>query len=222
VKSKIFALLACGGLLAGLPATEPNTLSPAESAAGWHLLFDGQSLAGWQSNNESPTTFSVADGAIVVKGARAHLFYTGPVANHDFKDFELSCEVLTKPKANSGFYFHTEGQEAGWPAKGYEVQVNNSHKDPRRTASLYGIKDNLEVVAKDDMWFTLVIRVEGRRITTTVDGKVIVDFTEPEGWTPPANFAGRRLTRGTFAIQGHDPASEAYFRNLKVRFLPEK
>ena len=202
-----------------LPAADTNTLSVAEKAAGWHLLFDGKSLDGWKAN-EAPATFSVADGEIVVKGTRSHLFYMGTVGDHDFKNFELSAEVRTKPKANSGVYFHTEWQAEGWPAKGYEVQVNNSHKDPKRTAGLYGIQDNLEAVAKDDVWFTLVIRVEGQRIVTSVDGKVVEDFTEPAGWTPPANFPGRRLAHGTFALQGHDPESETHYRNIKVRVLP--
>lgn len=219
MKTKLLTLVALCGLTAPLAAAESNTLTPAESAAGWHLLFDGKSLAGWQPN-ESPATFSVADGAIVVKGPRSHLFYTGPVANHDFKDFELSVDVMTRPGANSGLYFHTAWQEAGWPDKGYEVQVNNTQKDIKRTAGLYGIKDNFDAVAKDDVWFTMLIRVEGRHITVSVDGKVISDFTEPEGWTPPANFAGRRLARGTFAIQGHDPESIVHYRNLKVRLLP--
>ncbi|HKB57611.1 MAG TPA: DUF1080 domain-containing protein, partial [Lacunisphaera sp.] len=171
MKTKLLILVALCGLLAPLPAAEMNTLTPAEAAAGWHLLFDGKSLDGWKAN-ESPQVFTVADGQIVVKGPRCHLFYTGPVANHDFKNFELSVEVMTKPKANSGVYFHTEWQAEGWPAKGYEVQVNNSHSDPKRTAGLYGIKDNFAAVAKDDVWFTMFIRVEGRHITASVDGKV--------------------------------------------------
>ena len=218
MKSKLLFLATCCSLTAALPAAEVNSLTNAESAAGWHLLFDGKSLDGW-TPNESPAVFTVSDGQLVVKGPRCHLFYTGPVANHDFTDFELSIDVLTKPKANSGVYFHTEMQPDGWPARGYEVQVNNSHKDPKRTAGLYGITDNFDPVAKDDVWFTLFIRVEGRHITVSVDGKVISDFTEPEGWTPSANFAGRRLAHGTFALQGHDSDSEVHYRNLKVRVL---
>lgn len=200
-------------------AAEPNVLSPEEKAAGWHLLFDGHSLDGWKAS-ETPGSFSVVDGTLVVKGPRSHLFYVGDLAGHDFKNFELSAEVLTKPKANSGIYFHTEWQQTGWPAKGYEIQVNNTHKDPKRTAGIYGIKDNFTAPVADGTWFTLHIRVEGKRIVASVDGKVISDFTEPEEWTPPANFAGRRLGRGTFAVQGHDPESEVHYRNLKVRLLP--
>jgi hypothetical protein len=219
MKSKFPILAAFCSLMAALPAAEMNTLTPAEVAAGWHLLFDGKSIADWRASDK-PGTFSVAGGEIVVKGPRSHLFYEGPLANHDFKNFELSVEVLTKPKANSGVYFHTEWQPEGWPAKGFEVQVNNSHSDPKRTAGLYGIKDVYDQVAKDDVWFTMFVRVEGRHITTSVDGKVIIDYTEPEGWTPPPDFPGRRVAHGTFALQGHDPGSETHFRNLKVRLLP--
>ena len=218
MKTKLRIAVFCS-VLPLLPAAANNTLTPAESAAGWHLLFDGNSLAGWQAN-EAPATFHVADGAIVVKGPRSHLFYTGPVANHDFKNFERTIDVLTRPGANSGVYFHTEMQPEGWPAKGYEVQVNNTQKDIKRTAGLYGIKDNFDTVAQDDVWFTMKIKVEGRRITTSVDGKAISDFTEPAGWTPSADFAGRKLGHGTFALQGHDLDSEVHYRNLKVRVLP--
>lgn len=217
IRSSLLAALCAFG--APLPAAEPNTLTSAEVDSGWHLLFDGKSFDGWKAS-DAPGTFSIADGAILVKGPRSHLFYTGPVGGHDFKNFELSVEVMTKPQANSGVYFHTEWQETGWPAKGYEVQVNNSHSDPSRSAGLWGIKANLETVAKDNEWFTMVIRVEGRHIVTSVNGQTVIDFTEPEPWAPPASLSGRRIAHGTFALQGHDPGSEIHYRNIKVRVLP--
>jgi Domain of Unknown Function (DUF1080) len=45
---------------------------------GWISLFDGKTFDGWQIN-ESPETFKIEDGAIVVNGNRAHVFYNGPV-----------------------------------------------------------------------------------------------------------------------------------------------
>ena len=218
MKTKLLIAVFFGALMSVF-AAEPNTLTPAETKAGWQLLFDGKSLDNWKASDK-PGTFSVANGEIVVKGPRSHLYYTGPIANHDFKNFELSVDVLTKPHANSGVYFHTEWQEVGWPFKGYEVQVNNSHSDPKRTASLWSIKHNYEAVAKDDAWFTMTVRVEGKHIITSVDGKLIIDFTEPDPWTPPKDLAGRKIAHGTFALQGHDPGSETHFRNIKVRLLP--
>ena len=214
--------LACLALASG-PAfaadAKPNTLTSAEKSAGWQLLFNGKSLDGWKAS-ENPGCFTVQDGTLVVFGKRSHLFYTGPVANHDFKNFELSLDIKTYPKANSGVYIHTEYQETGWPFKGYEIQVNNTHKDVKKGAGLYAIKDNLAAPAKDEEWYTMVIRVEGKRIQTFVNGKQIIDFTEPTPAAPPANMAGRFLSHGTFAIQGHDPESKVVYKNIKVRVLP--
>ena len=84
---------------------------------GWISLFDGKSLAGWKAN-ESPDTFKVENGELIVKGPRAHLFYVGEVNGGKFKNFELKLDISTRPKANSGVYFHTEFQGPGWPAKG--------------------------------------------------------------------------------------------------------
>ena len=86
---------------------------------GFISLFDGKSLEGWTAS-ENKTSCTVENGLIVVGGGRrSHLFYTGPVQNQDFKNFELKLEVLTRPRANSGVYFHTKYQESGWPDKGY-------------------------------------------------------------------------------------------------------
>jgi opacity protein-like surface antigen len=221
MKSKLMgAVVVAAGILSAMTAqaAEKNVLTAQEKAEGWQLLFDGKTLDGWRANDK-PGTFSVADGELVVHGPRSHLFYNGPVSAHDFKDFELKVDVLTFPKANSGVYFHTAYQDTGWPEKGYEAQVNNSHSDPKRTAGLYNVSDNLNAVAKDGAWFTMTVRVKGKHIETLVDGKPIVDFTEPADWKGPPDNPGRRLGSGTFALQGHDPGSEVHYRNIKVRVL---
>jgi hypothetical protein len=200
--------------------TTPDTLSAADRAAGWQPLFDGRSLEGWRASDAPTGTFGVKDGAIVVHGPRSHLFYTGPVADHAFRNFELKLELKTFANSNSGVYFHTEWQEKGWPAKGYEVQVNNSHADTSRTAGLWGIQDFREVVVPDGRWFTLTIRVEGRRVQTWIDARQVADYTEEPNPPRPKGLAQRLLGSGTFALQGHDPRSEVHFRAIRVRVLP--
>jgi hypothetical protein len=179
---------------------------------GWIKLFDGKSLDGWHVG-ENAGTFKVEDGAIVVFGPRAHLFYVGPVNNHNFKNFEYKANLMTKPGANSGMYIHTGFQESGWPSKGYEIQVNNSHTDWRRTGSVYGIQDVKEAPAKDDKWFTQHIIVKGNQITVKVDGKTINEYTVPAD--------GGKLSSGTFALQGHDPNSKVLYKEIMVKPLPD-
>jgi hypothetical protein len=177
----------------------------------WISLFDGKSLDGWRAS-ENPSTFSVKDGQIVVFGDRAHLFYDGAVANHSFKNFEFKVSVMTTPGSNSGIFFHTEYQDTGWPSKGYEVQVNNTHTDWRKTGSIYAIQDVKEATARDNEWFTEHIIVQGKKITVKVNDKVINEYTEGEGG---------RLSSGTFALQGHDPKSKVFYKDVMVRVLPD-
>ena len=66
-----------------------------------------------------------------------HAYYDGPFRNHMFKDFELRVDAMTRQGSNGGIYILTEFQEKGFPLKGFEVQVNNSHTDRVKTGSLF-------------------------------------------------------------------------------------
>lgn len=184
---------------------------------GWISLFDGKSLSGWKKAEENQDAWKVADGALMCDGSRCHLFYVGDA--QPFRNFEFEAEVKTTPGSNSGIYIHTAYQSEGWPKQGYEVQVNNTHGDPVKTSSLYGVVKVLEAPAKDDEWFKMSIRVEGKQVTVKVDGKTLVEYTEPEDKQAGSDFA-RVLGEGTFALQAHDPQSKVYFRNLRVKKLP--
>ncbi len=201
-------------------ALVPIVAFSADKDDGWISLFDGKSLDGWKAN-ENTDTFKIVDGKIVVLGPRSHLFYVGPVQNHNFKNFELKVEIMTFPKANSGVYFHTEWLDMGFPRKGHEVQVNNSHTDPKRTAGLYGVKDNYDVVAKDNEWFTMHIIVQGKHVITKVNDKVVVDYIEPDD-ASQGRGSGKRVSNGAFALQGHDPGSQIHYKSVRVKPLPDK
>ena len=186
----------------------------------WISLFDGKSLDNWKVGNNAGT-FTIENGSIVANGAVAHLFYMGDVQQHNFKNFEFKADVMTTPGSNSGIYFHTAYQEGGWPKMGYEVQVNNSQSDWRRTGSLYGIQDLKEVFVKDNEWFTEYIKVEGKRVIVKLNDKTVVDYTEPDNVQREKGNEGRVLKSGTFALQGHDPGSKVYYKNIKVKVLPD-
>jgi len=202
-----------------------------EAKEGWISLFDGKTLTGWKANENPQTAFTIENGMIVTHGTRSHLFYDGPVQNHDFKNFEFRADVMTTTGSNSGIFFHTKYQDSGWPSNGYEAQVNSSHSDPKRTASLYNTVDKVEKegssLSKDGKWFRYDIIVKGKQIIMKVDGKTIVDYTEPADTKPPANRPGKRLSSGTFALQAHPPVGKpadggkVYYKNIMVKPLPE-
>lgn len=192
---------------------------------GWVSLFDGKTLAGWKAATEGPSSFRVVDGTIGCDGPRSHLFYVGPDGQAVFESFELSVEVRTRPGANSGVYFHTAYQEKDWPSQGFEVQVNNSQKqhgdylEMKMTGSLYGIRNLYKAVAKDDEWFTMSVLVRRPRVQVRVNDALVVDWIEPPGGLPEGAPKLNRLGRGTFALQCHDPESQVFYRNPRVRSL---
>jgi hypothetical protein len=212
MKKLSFLLTVTACLLAGAAIAQ-------KGSGKWISLFDGKTLNDWKVG-ENASTFTVDSGMIIAHGPVAHLFYNGNVQNHDFKNFHFKADVMTTPGSNSGIYFHTAFQEASWPSKGYEVQVNNSHTDWRRTGSLYAVDDVKDVLVKDNVWFTEEIIVQGKKVTVKVNGKVVVEYTEPANAQRPADMGGRMLSSGTFALQGHDPNSKVYFKNLQVKILP--
>jgi hypothetical protein len=200
------------------PAPEPEV--------EWTSLFDGRSLDGWKAS-ENADSFTVADGAITCDGPRSHLFYVGPVENAVFENFELETEVLARAGANSGVYFHSAFQEEGWPEQGFEIQVNNSqvrhgdYLEMKKTASLYGYRNLYRGMGPDDEWFTIKTRVEGRRVRVWIDGTQVVDYREPDALPASWDESFRRLGRGTFAFQCHDPESKVSYRNVRVRTLSD-
>jgi hypothetical protein len=215
------ALRLCGLGLALAAAGAPLR---AQDATGFVELFDGKGLAGWRAS-ENASSFRVVDGAIACDGPRSHLFYVGPDGQAGFEDFEAVVEVKTRPGANSGFYFHTAFQEQGWPAQGFEVQVNNSqpprgdYLELKKTGSLYGIRNVYKALAKDDEWFTLELSVRKPRVLVHVNDALVVDWAEPARPLPEGAPELNTLGRGTFALQCHDPESRVFYRSIRVRRL---
>ena len=206
-------------LVAPLAVISADEAKGKKSEKGFVSLFDGKSLNGWKVNKENPKSITVKDGNIVIDGPRAHLFYTGDVENHNFKNFVLRAQVKTFPKANSGIYFHTKYEDSGWPYAGFEAQVNNTHGDPKKSGGLYAVKDVNPAPAKDGEWFDYEIRVKGKEVNIKINGKVTSSWTEIPNAPHLKSMPGRKLGSGTFALQAHDPKSVVHYRNIRVKPL---
>jgi len=191
----------------------------ATAAEGeWKSLMDGETFKGWKIS-ENPESWKIEDGAFVAVGERSHLFYVGE--DKPFKNFEFKAKVKTNKNSNGGIYFHTKFQDTGWPKYGFEAQVNNTHKDPKKTGGIYSVKDVMNnSPAKDGEWFDYYIKVDGKHIVTKINGEVAADYTEPEDAQPGERFT-RVLDKGTFALQAHDPGSTVWFKDIQVRRLDD-
>jgi len=196
----------------GLACAEDNVLSDAEKKEGWINLFNGKDYTDWKIDKWNPTSFSIKDGAIRCNGKPSMIYYTG--AAKEAKNFHFVADVMTKPGANGGIFFHTQYQDKGWPV-GHEAQIDTTHTDPVRTGSIYIVKKNLKAPSNDNEWFRYEIIVKGNTVETKVNGKSVVTYQEK-----PDVTGRRKLSQGTFGIQAHDPKSIVLVKNIKVKLLP--
>ena len=196
-----------------MPAPPTRTVE-----SGYVSLFNGKDLTGWKAS-ASPESFKVENGAIVANavGQASHLFYDGPVGNHAFKDFDLRLDVLARYRSNGGVYVMTEFQPQGFPGKGFEIQVNNSHSDRIRTGSLYHVVDLSNVPGKDDEWIPMEIKAQGDTITVAVKGQEVVRWTQPADWQSNYDTASRKIAPGTIAFQSHDLYSVTAYSNIRIK-----
>ncbi|AMV18981.1 DUF1080 domain-containing protein [Planctomyces sp. SH-PL14] len=197
--------------------TAPVTVPAADKVEeGFKVIFDGKSLDGWKIN-EKKETWTLKDGMLIAKGDRSHIFYVGD--DKPFKNFELKVDCKAENNSNGGIYFHTKFQEEGWPKYGFEAQVNNSYNsDPRKSGSLYAVSDVKEQHIPDGEWWTETITVKDKHVTIKLNDKVVVDYEEPADKVAGNDFT-RKIDSGTFALQGHDPGSTVYYKNIRVKRL---
>lgn len=196
-----------------MPAPPTRTVE-----SGYVSLFNGKDLTGWKAS-ANPDSFKVQNGAIVANaiGQPSHLFYDGAVGNHAFQDFDLRLDVLARYRSNGGVYVMTEFQPEGFPGKGFEIQVNNSHSDRIRTGSLYHVVDLSNVPGKDDEWIPMEIKGQGNTISISLKGQEVVRWTQPADWQSNYDTPSRKIAPGTIAFQSHDLYSVTAYSNIRIK-----
>lgn len=193
---KLTSLLFSGALAA-------VTLWAQEVPGPWIPMFDGKSLAGWKAS-ERPESWTVVDGTIKGEGGVSHLFWM----QEECGNCEFKADVRIMDGSNSGMYFRT-AFGPGFP-KGYEAQVNATHRDPVKTGSLYNFAKNFNSPSQPGEWFTQHIIAQGNHIVIKVNDRVITDHVDEKN----------THTKGYLALQQHDPKSVVYYKNLMFRRLP--
>ena len=220
---RIITLLLAIGILASAQ-TVVAQLTDEMRQAGWVSIFNGENLDGWK-HNEPYEGFRVFDRSILSFGPRNHLYFMG---NDELpgrlNNFELKLDVMANNDGNSGVFVLSQWQEETWPTTGFEVQVNNSHGDPRKTGSLWSFVDILEAPHGDDEWFNMHIIVRGRELEVRINGESLYRFVcQQRGPVPDViTDQNRRISQtGYIALQAHHPGSYVRYKNIFVRRLPD-
>ena len=243
---KLFSLLAASALVAGMATScqAPNTLSAAEEAEGWQLLFDGETLNGWRDFNGKELTngWTVVDGCIQASGeggdASGYI-----VTDKQYANFELMWDWKLTKGGNSGMLYHVlEGPRFKVPyvtgpeyqlidVEGWE-EINNAKLEEWQKI---GVDYAMHLPDQSKMkinpvgqWNTSKIVFDNGHVEHWLNGEKILEF---EAWTEDW-FAKKASGKwgdateyglaheGVICLQDHgDPAS---FRNIKIKELPKK
>ncbi len=207
-----------------------NTLSAAERAAGWRLLFDGQTTAGWR-NYGKPTIsdgWKMQDGALTRTGAGGDI-----ISTDEFKNFELSIDWKIEIGGNSGiFYRASEDSEAiYWNAVEMQVLDDAKHPDGQDRMTSAGAAYDLYPSPKGHVhpggeWNTARLIVNGNHVEQWLNGFKLLEYelgspdwnakVAASKFKPHARFG--KNAQGHIGLQDH--GNVVAFRNIKIRVLP--
>jgi 3-keto-disaccharide hydrolase len=207
-----------------------NTLTAAERAAGWRLLFDGRTTAGWRGwkMDSMPSGWQVVDGTLKRVKPAADIITTEKFAN-----FELSLEWNLAKNGNSGiFYRASEDDDAiYWSAPELQVLDDAGHPDGQSRLTAAGADYGLYpspagVVRPAGQWNQVRLVVNGKHVEHWLNGVKVVEYElgspDWEAKVKASKFAPHthygRNAEGYIGLQEHEyPVA---FRNIKIRALP--
>ncbi len=214
MKNAALFLLACStfaSLSAQTPA--PKTKLPGED---WVNLFNGKDLSGWVEVGKEK--WVVEDG--VIHGIAITKEYGYLQTDKPYKDFHLSIKFKCDGDGNSGVFFHT-AFKPGTPDITQGLQFEVDCTIGQHTGGIYGdgrqwivwpSPENETVVRKGD-WNEYLLKVEGNRYVSRLNGVTLVDFTDPK----PKSFDG------PIALQLHSGGKgDMRFKDIMIRDLSKR
>ena len=218
------------GPLATIAASVPNTLTAAERAAGWKLLFDGKTTNGWRGYHMKtmPPAWKVVDGVLTKSGPTEDIITT-----QTFSDFELAFDWKLGPAGNSGVFYRGTEQygRVYWSTPEYQLADDSLTSDSRNrltaAGAVYGFYPAARGIAKfANNWNSARIVAKGAHVEHWMNG---VKLAEYEFWSPEftAKYKASkfrdstgfgRAPSGFVAVQG-DHNGVLSLRNIKIRTL---
>jgi hypothetical protein len=220
---------------AAIADTPANTLTAAERAAGWRLLFDGTTLSGWRGYRKPDTTgtrWSIVEGALCVPSAEGAdtLGQRDIISTDEFDGFDLAFDWKVGPGSNSGLkYFVTENRDV---AIGHEYQIIDDarHEDAkvpggeRQTGSFYDVKAATAHPTRPvGQWNHSRILVDGNHVEHWLNGVKVLEYelgspaiaaaVNDSKFKGMAGFGTR--VKGHILLQDH--GGDVCFRSLKIK-----
>jgi hypothetical protein len=174
-----------------------NSLSAAESAEGWKLLFDGRTQAGWTPSGEAD--WRVEDGSLTATRG------TGFLVSPEYGDFELRLEYWAAKTVNSGVFIRCDDPMINLRTC-YEVQIGGTTSG-LIAGNIANTAPAPDAPAPAEQWNALEISAIGDHLMVKLNGKTLVDARD------------KTHGRGRIALQegGRGEFGLVRFRNIRMR-----
>lgn len=218
------AVMATGALAQAAP---DNTLSAAEKAAGFTLLFDGKTTAGWRGfKTPAPDTgWTVKDGALTPDAKTS----ADLVSKGTYGSFELDFDWKISPKGNSGVIYHVipVGDETYESGPEYQI-LDNAHGEPpkQRAGSLFALyPPSMDMTKPVGQFNHSRLIVDHGRVQHWLNGMMVTEY-DLNSADFKARVAASKFKQwpqyatgktGAIALQCH--GSDVAFKNLKLKVL---
>lgn len=183
---------------------------------GWVNLFNGKDFTGWEKVGQEK--WEVEDGEI--HGVAVTKAYGYLKTTQNYKDFHLALKFKCVGDGNSGVFFHTDFKP-GTPdvSKGLQFEIDCTLGE--HTGGIYGDgrgwivwpPAEYEPVVRQKDWNEYILKVEGNRYVSILNGVTMVDFTDPN----PKSFDG------AIALQLHSGGQgDMRFKDILLRDLTKR
>lgn len=235
--------LAAASLLLAAPAAPapgtPNTLTEAERAQGWKLLFDGKTTHGWRGFRQStvPAEWQVIDGALVLaksaEPGQPGSLGVGLMTEEAWSDFELQIDWKIAPGANSGIFYRLTEDGTQPNQTGVEMQILDNERHPdakngplRQAGACYQVYPAVEDATRPvGEWNHARLLVKGNHVEHWLNDVKVVEYElGSEDWKARVAVSKYknspmygRMPKGHLLLQDHSHHVE--FRNIKLREL---
>ena len=209
-----------------------NTLSDAEKAAGWQLLFDGQSFKGWHYNRgrEVGAGWKVIDGAICRVSQQAEDLYS----DGQYDNFILEFDYQVPENSNSGLFFRADESVGYAWMTAIELQLldnANPHGDAQKSGWAYDLYRPevdpktgvpLDATKPVGQWNHAKLVCNGPHVEHWINGVKYFEYElgseDFNARVAKSKFAGQpqfaKIAKGCFSIQGDHGC--ICFANLKL------